>query len=95
MKTVQAGDVQLSFGERTVLKDIQLTLTTSTRAALTGGNGSGKSTLMKIINGMIFPDSGKIAAQKGTRISYLPQSGRSYSGRSLRDEVETAFADLH
>ena len=95
MKTVQAADVQLSFGERTVLKEIQLTLTTRTRAALTGGNGSGKSTLMKILNGTISPDSGKIAVQKGTRISYLPQSGRSYSGRSLRDETETAFSDLH
>lgn len=95
MKTVQISDLQLYFGERAVLKDVQLTLSSQTKAALTGGNGSGKSSLMKILNGMIQPDRGNIAVQKETRISYLPQSGRTYQGKSLKTEVETAFEPLH
>jgi len=95
MKTIQLSDVHLSFGRRTVLKNIQMTLTSRTKAALTGGNGTGKSTLMKIINRTVSPDSGTLSIQKTTRISYLPQSGRSYSGRRLKDEAETAFHDLH
>ena len=95
MKTIQISDVQLAFGDRTVLKDIQLTLTTKSRAALTGGNGSGKSTLMKIISGDMQADSGTIAVQKGTRASYLPQSGKKFSGSTLYAEAETAFTELH
>ena len=95
MKTIQISDVQLAFGDRTVLKDIQLTLTTKSRAALTGGNGSGKSTLMKIISGDMQSDSGTIAVQKGTRASYLPQSGKKFSGSTLYAEAETAFTELH
>lgn len=95
MKTVHVNDLQLSFGPRTVLKDVKITLTTESRAALTGGNGSGKSTLMKVLVGEVPPDSGSVSIQKETRISYLPQSGRSYSGKSLREEIETAFDELH
>ncbi len=95
MKTIQASDVQLAFGDRTVLQNVQLTLTSKSRAALTGGNGSGKSTLMKIISGDMQPDMGTIAVQKGTRASYLPQSGKKFSGTSLYQEAETAFSELH
>ncbi|MFW5727028.1 MAG: ABC-F family ATP-binding cassette domain-containing protein [Spirochaetia bacterium] len=95
MKTIQISDVQLAFGDRTVLKDVQLTLTTKSRAALTGGNGSGKSTLMKIISGEMQADSGTIAVQKGTRAAYLPQSGKKFSGSTLYAEAETAFTELH
>ncbi|MDZ7794071.1 MAG: ABC-F family ATP-binding cassette domain-containing protein [Spirochaetia bacterium] len=96
MKTIQASDIQLAFSDHTVLKNVQLTLTTKSRAALTGGNGSGKSTLMKIISGDMHPDMGTIAVQKGTRASYLPQSGKKFSGNSsLYQEAETAFSELH
>ena len=95
MKTIQISDVQLAFGDRTVLKDVQLTLTTKSRAALTGGNGSGKSTLMKIISGDMQADSGTIAIQKGTRAAYLPQSGKKFAGFTLYNEAETAFTELH
>jgi len=95
MKTIQASDIQLAFSDRTVLKNVQLTLTTKSRAALTGGNGNGKSTLMKIISGDMHPDMGTIAVQKGTRASYLPQSGKKFSGASLYQEAETAFSELH
>ncbi len=61
------------------------------KAALAGVNGSGKSTLMKILAGAIAPDSGTRAAEKGTRISYLPQSGIVHSGRTLIEEALTAF----
>src|SRR6056297_194636 len=95
MKTIQAADIQLAFSDRTVLKNVQLTLTTKSRAALTGGNGSGKSTVMKIISGDMHSDTGNIAVQKGTRASYLPQSGKNFSGTSLYQESETAFSKLH
>jgi len=94
MAFVQFSKIALAFGDRDILKDVSLYLAAGSRACLTGANGSGKSTLMKVIAGEISADSGERAVQKGTRISYLPQSGIVHRGRALRDEAETAFAPL-
>jgi ATP-binding cassette subfamily F protein 3 len=95
MASVQYSNLSLAYGERDILKDAVLRLSSGSRSCLTGANGSGKSTLMKIIAGVIKPDSGERAVQKGTRVSYLPQSGIVHYGKSLREEVETAFGFVH
>jgi len=95
MGFVQFSGVSLAFGDRDILKNINLRLASGSRSCLTGANGSGKSTLMKIIAGITAADFGERAVQKGTRISYLPQSGIVHKGKSLRDEAETAFGFVH
>ncbi|MFA7125479.1 MAG: ATP-binding cassette domain-containing protein, partial [Sphaerochaetaceae bacterium] len=92
MATLQVKEINLSYGERDLLKNVSCTMDSSTRAALAGANGSGKSTLMKIISGIIACDSGEIAATKGIRITYLPQSEIVLSDRTVFEEVETAFS---
>jgi len=94
MSFVQFSKVSLAFGDRDILKDISLHLASGSRACLAGANGSGKSTLMKVLAGELPADSGDRALQRGTRISYLPQSGIVHRGKSLRDEAETAFAHI-
>ncbi len=92
MAFVQFSRVSLAFGNRDILDSVNLNLASGTKAALAGANGSGKSTLMKVFAGTIQPDSGERAIQRGTRVSYLPQSGIVHSGRALMDEIDTAFA---
>ena len=92
MATLQVKEINLSYGERDLLKNVSCTMDSLTRAALAGSNGSGKSTLMKIISGNITCDSGEIAATKGIRITYLPQSEIVLSDRTVFEEVETAFS---
>lgn len=92
MAFVQFSKVSLAFGDRDILKDVSLNLAFGTKAALAGANGSGKSTLMKVLAGTINPDSGDRAIQKGTRVSYLPQSGIVHTGRTLMEETELAFS---
>jgi ATP-binding cassette subfamily F protein 3 len=94
MAFVQFSKVSLAFGDRDILKEVSLHLTAGSRACLAGANGSGKSTLMKVLAGELPSDSGGRAVQRGTRISYLPQSGIVHRGKSLRDEAETAFAHI-
>ena len=95
MSFVQFSNLSLAFGDRDILKDANLRLASNSRCCLAGANGSGKSTLMKIIAGEIKSDSGEYAIQKNTRISYLPQTGIVHSGKSLREETETAFGFVH
>jgi ATP-binding cassette subfamily F protein 3 len=91
MAFVQFSRVSLAFGDRDILKDVSLHLASGSRAALAGANGSGKTTLMKVISALIPPDSGERAIQKGSRVSYLPQSGIVHFGKTLREEVESAY----
>lgn len=92
MAFVQFSRVSLAFGDRDILDNVSLNLASGTKAALAGANGSGKSTLMKVLAGTINPDGGDRAIQKNTRVSYLPQSGIVHTGRTLMDEIETAFS---
>lgn len=91
MSFVQFSQVSLAFGDRDILKNVSVNLQTGTKAALTGANGAGKSTLIKVMAGLVHPDSGKRICQKDSRIAYLPQSGLTHHGCSLRQEADRAF----
>ena len=91
MAFVQFSQVSLSFGDRDILKNVTINLQTGSKVALTGANGAGKSTLIKVLAGITKPDSGNRAVQKETRVVYLPQSGLTHHGCSLKEEADKAF----
>ena len=93
--------VQNELGEKTILKDINLTIG-ERFVAFTGPNGGGKSTLAKVIAGIIKPTSGSIyfngeditdlsvteRAHKG--ISYAFQQPVRFKGLTVRDLINIA-----
>ena len=91
MAFIQFSQVSLAFGDRDILKNVSINLQKGSKVALTGANGAGKSTLIKILAGLIKPDSGNRAVQKDTRIAYLPQSGLTHKGCTLIQEADKAF----
>ena len=91
MAFVQFSQVSLAFGDRDILKNVTINLQTGSKVALTGANGAGKSTLIKVLAGLVPPDSGNRAVQKDSRIAYLPQSGLTHHGCTLREEADKAF----
>ena len=91
MGFVQFSQVSLAFGDRDILKNVTINLQTGSKVALTGTNGSGKSTLIKVLAGIIKPDSGNRAVQKECRVAYLPQSGLTHQGCTLMEEADKAF----
>lgn len=91
MAFVQFSKVSLAFGDRDILKNVSVNLATGTKAALTGANGTGKSTLIKVMAGLVQPDDGTRIAEKGARVAYLPQSGLTHHGCTLREEADKAF----
>jgi phospholipid/cholesterol/gamma-HCH transport system ATP-binding protein len=52
--------VCFSYGKRDVLKDVTFEIKENERVAILGGSGEGKTTMLKLILGLIRPDSGKI-----------------------------------
>ncbi len=55
-------DVAYAYHEAPALDGLSLTIRTGQRIALLGANGSGKSTLLRLLDGLYFPDRGRIEA---------------------------------
>jgi ATP-binding cassette subfamily F protein uup len=66
-------DATILFGGRPTFTGVSLALGAGDRACLVGRNGGGKSTILKILAGLIEPDSGKVFRQPGARVAYMPQ----------------------
>lgn len=56
---IEVSNVSHRFGERVVLKDIDLAIT-ERRVAIIGSNGSGKSTFVRLLNGLLLPERGRV-----------------------------------
>jgi phospholipid/cholesterol/gamma-HCH transport system ATP-binding protein len=64
--------VQLAFDERVVLRDVNFTLRRGHTTIILGASGSGKSTSLKIITGLLKPDSG-IVYVNGQRVDRMSE----------------------
>ncbi len=67
------ADVSLTFGGDPLFAGVALAVHPSERIALVGRNGSGKSTLMKIMAGLVLPDSGTRFVRPGLSVGYMAQ----------------------
>ena len=70
---ISLGGVAKSFGENRVYEGVDLKLYRCDHVALVGPNGAGKSTLMKLINGKLKPDAGKIELGQNVTQAYYAQ----------------------
>jgi ABC-type sugar transport system ATPase subunit len=79
--------VSKSFGAVVALKDATLQLPSGKITGLVGDNGAGKSTLIKIISGVLTPDSGSI--------EFLGKPAKFSSPADARERgIETVYQDL-
>ncbi len=91
---MQLKNIIKDFSGRKIFADINWHIRLGDRIGLCGENGAGKTTLLKMLGGQVSADAGEVQVARGTTIGYLPQDGLTYQGRSLFEEVRTAFADL-
>ncbi|TDD34043.1 sulfate ABC transporter ATP-binding protein [Actinomadura sp. KC06] len=67
---IEIRDVNKSFGEAAVLRDVSVDVASGSLTALLGPSGGGKSTLLRVIAGLERPDSGRvlISGRDATRL---------------------------
>ena len=70
---IEIENVSKSFCERCVVRDLTHVLLRDARIGIIGRNGCGKSTLMKMIAGVLEPDSGNVIRGTTVKIGYLSQ----------------------
>ena len=89
---VALKDVRLQDGQRPLFDGVDLAVEPRSRAALVGRNGAGKSTLMKVVMGLIEPDSGDRSVQSAVRFAYVPQEP-IITGETLLDYASSGEAE--
>lgn len=72
-KTIEVKNVSKSFNGVTYINDFTYIFLKDDRIGIIGHNGCGKSTLMKIITGLVKPDSGSVEIGETVKIGYFMQ----------------------
>lgn len=72
-KTIELHHVSKSCGEKKILEDFSYIVLRNQRLGIIGANGCGKSTLIRMIAGLVKPDSGYIEKGETIRIGYFAQ----------------------
>jgi ATP-binding cassette subfamily F protein 3 len=70
---LQIGKGVAGYGERVVLRGLDIRLDQEDRVALLGANGNGKSTLAKLVAGRLAPLAGEIHRDRRLRVGYFAQ----------------------
>ena len=101
MELLEIKNLNKSFDNKEILKDINITISNGRIIGLLGKNGVGKTTLIKLINDLLTPTSGeilikgnKIGVETKKIISYLPE--RTYLNKQMKvSEVISYFEDFY
>ena len=91
--SVELRGVQKSFGNTSVIRDVNLTVLKGERHALIGPNGAGKSTLFNLISGYMKPTVGRILL-KGEIVSGLRPYQINRRGLSRSFQVTNVFPNM-
>lgn len=90
-----AKELELHFGAQIVLDKASLSVHSGDRIGLVGRNGVGKSTFLKIISGLLSPDSGEVAKKKKLVISFLSQEFTLDETESVYDNIFNGAENIH
>ena len=85
-----------SFDNTTLFDGIDFEIKRGERLALIGNNGTGKTTILKLINGIITPDSGDIHLGAKVTIGYYDQEHHVLDpDKTLFEELQDTYPDLN
>ncbi len=74
-KIFEAEGISKRFGEKVILDDFTYTFARYEKLGIVGGNGVGKSTFVKMLQGLVAPDSGEWNVGETVRFGYYSQEG--------------------
>lgn len=73
-KTVLAAEnISVHYGGHHVLNDVSIAISRSEIVTLIGPNGAGKTSLIRVLLGLLKPNSGKVSRDNNLSIAYVPQ----------------------
>ncbi|MGC4082033.1 MAG: LPS export ABC transporter ATP-binding protein [Vicinamibacterales bacterium] len=106
MATLRTFDLTKSYGGRTVVRGINLEVSSGEVVGLLGPNGAGKTTTFYMTVGLVAPDSGRVElngvdvtddpmyvrARKG--VGYLPQEASIFRGLTVEQNIQAILETM-
>mgnify|MGYP002623729560 CR=1 FL=1 len=96
--SIVISNITKSFGSQKALNDVSFTVNAGTVVGFLGPNGAGKSTLMKVITGLVTPDSGKVEVEGidvatdveavHRIVGYLPENNPLYLDMYVKEYLQ-------
>ena len=84
-----------SFDQKKLFWDINFEIKRGERVAIIGDNGTGKTTLLKIINGLLEPDSGEVIYGSNVSVAYYDQEHQVlHMDKTLFDELSDTYPEM-
>ncbi|MDR3589565.1 MAG: ATP-binding cassette domain-containing protein [Negativicutes bacterium] len=87
--------LSLSYGKRTLFKDVNIKFTPGNCYGLIGANGTGKSTFLNILSGEIEPSTGTVHISPGERLAVLKQNHYEFDDYEVLTTVIMGHARLY
>ena len=92
-KIFEAVKVSKSFGDKKVLDNFDYTFSRYEKVGIIGRNGAGKSTFIKMLQGLVAPDSGYFDVGETVRFGYYSQEGIDFDGNKRVIDAITELAE--
>ena len=93
---LEVSGISKSFGSLKLFEDLSFDLKRGEHAAIIGDNGAGKTTILKILNGLLPPDSGTITLGARVMIAYYDQEHAVlHPEKTIFEEVQDTWPDMN
>lgn len=92
-KIFEAKNVSKRFGDKIILRDFNYIFARYERVGIIGPNGAGKSTFVKMLQGLIQPDSGSWDVGTTVKFGYYSQDGIMFDPEKKVIDAVTEIAD--
>ena len=92
---LRVENISKAFSDEPLYEDLNLEIHKGERVALIGSNGTGKTTLLKIITGLLEPDTGSVTFGSNVHIGYYDQEQQVLDPeKTIFDEISDAYPYL-
>ena len=93
-EVLKAGNLSKTFGDNTLFREAELELHRGERVFLLGANGCGKTTLLRVLCGLLQPDSGYVRLGAKVSVGYYDQVQEGLDSRKTAlQELWDAYPD--
>ena len=101
-RTLSGNDVltveglKKAFDGNVLFEDLDFQIKRGERVAIIGNNGTGKTTILKILNGLLAPDAGRVILGSKVHIGYYDQEQHVLNmDKTLFEELSDAYPDMN
>jgi ABC-2 type transport system ATP-binding protein len=86
--TFSATSITVEFDDRTVLRDVTVTVPRGSITAVVGGDGAGKTTLLRCFAGIVRPTGGAVEAPDKTMLGYMPSTSGTWRDLTVDENLD-------